>query len=93
MILTMIEPVICRTIRGPSGLSAAAMVAISAPHRATRGKVVALDPFGVLAKRGVKVPVVGFNPMAALDPNDPLFVDDAMALAEALFLTNYPTAR
>jgi len=60
------------------------LAAISAPHRATRGKVVALDPFGVLAKRGVKVPVVGFNPMAALDPNDPLFVDDAMALAEAL---------
>src|SRR5271168_3056157 len=53
----------------------------TAAHRATRGNVVALDPFGVLAKRGVKVPVVGFNPMQALDPDAESFVDDTMVLA------------
>jgi type IV secretion system protein VirD4 len=60
------------------------LAAITAPHRATKGKVVALDPFGVLAERGVKVPCVGFNPMQRLDPKSDTFVDDAIGLAEAL---------
>ena len=57
----------------------------TAPHRAAKGgKVLALDPFGVLAERGSKIPSVGFNPMRRLDPASDNFVDDAMGLAEAL---------
>jgi len=61
------------------------LAAITAPHRAAKGgAVVALDPFGVLPSRGVKIPSVGFNPMSGLDPASDEFVDDAMNLAEAL---------
>lgn len=61
------------------------LAAITAPHRAAKGgRVVALDPFGVLPTRGVNVPSVGFNPMRRLDPASDDFVDDAMGLAEAL---------
>src|SRR5271156_1726816 len=55
------------------------LAAYTAAHRATKGgKVVALDPFGVLPGRGVKIPSVGFNPMRRLDPASDNFVDDAM---------------
>jgi len=59
--------------------------AVTAAHRAAKGgQVVALDPFGVLAERGINVPCVGFNPMLGLDPQSDNFVDDTMQLAEAL---------
>jgi type IV secretion system protein VirD4 len=58
---------------------------ITAPHRAAKGsRVVALDPFGTLAARKIRIPVAGFNPMAALNPASDDFVDDAMGIAEAL---------
>jgi type IV secretion system protein VirD4 len=61
------------------------LAAISAPHRAAKGgTVVALDPFGVLPRRGVNIPTIGFNPLRRLDPASDDFVDDAMSLAEAL---------
>lgn len=61
------------------------LAAISAPHRTAKGgKTAALDPFGVLLARGVKIPSVGFNPMQRLDPASDDFVDDTMSLAEAL---------
>lgn len=61
------------------------LAANTARHRtATGGQVVALDPFGVLPSRGVRVTSVGFNPMRRLDPASDDFVDDAMSLAEAL---------
>jgi type IV secretion system protein VirD4 len=61
------------------------LAAITAPHRAAKeGHVVALDPFGVLPKRGVRIQSVGFNPMVRLDPASDDFVDDAMGVAEAL---------
>ncbi len=61
------------------------LAAETASHRAERGsKIVALDPFGELARRGVTIPCVGFNPMLRLDKSDGDFVDDAMGLAESL---------
>lgn len=61
------------------------LAAFTAAHRAAKGgKVLALDPFGILASKNVKVPVVGFNPMQTLNPDDENFVDDAMMLAEAM---------
>lgn len=61
------------------------LAANTALHRATHGgEVIALDPFGVLPERGLKMESVGFNPMLRLDPQSDDFVDDAMGLAEAL---------
>jgi type IV secretion system protein VirD4 len=65
------------------------LAAITAQHRAGKGgRVVALDPFDVLSGRGVNVPRVGFNPLAALNPASENFVDDAMVIAEALVQVN-----
>lgn len=61
------------------------LAATTAAHRTSKGcKVAALDPFGVLPRRGVAIPSVGFNPMLLLNPRSDDFVDDAMGLAEAL---------
>jgi type IV secretion system protein VirD4 len=61
------------------------LAAITAPQRSAKGSnVLALDPFGVLAKRRANIPTVGFNPLATLDPQSDDFVDDAMTVAEAL---------
>jgi type IV secretion system protein VirD4 len=69
------------------------LAAVSAGHRAAKGsKVVTLDPFGILPARGVTLPRVGFNPLSALDPTAESFVDDAMAIAEALIQVN-PNAK
>ena len=58
---------------------------LTAGHRAAKGsKISALDPFGVLHRRGVNIPVLGFNPVRSLDPASEDFVDDAMTVAEAL---------
>lgn len=52
----------------------------TAAHRAERGhKIITLDPFGVAG-----LPSCGFNPLAALDPLSPEFVDEATGLAEAM---------
>ncbi len=65
------------------------LAAITAAHRAAKGgTAIALDPFGVLPNRGVKIQSVGFNPMLRLDPDSDDFVDDAMGLAEALVQVN-----
>ncbi len=64
---------------------------------AQRGhKVVVIDPFGVVeanyprlfAKHSDLLKSHGFNPLAALDPANPYFVDDAKALAVALIKTD-----
>jgi type IV secretion system protein VirD4 len=61
------------------------IAALTHEHRTRIGsKVVALDPFGVLAERGVNIPTVGFNPMLMLDPRHRDFSDDAMVIAESL---------
>src|ERR1700730_10430326 len=59
-------------------------------------KVVVIDPFGVVeanyphlfAKHSDLLKSHGFNPLAALDPKNPYFVDDAKALAVALIKTD-----
>ncbi len=61
------------------------LAALTAPHRLAKGGLVAaLDPFDELQKRGLSIPVIGFNPMIQLNPKSDDFVDDAMGLAEAL---------
>jgi len=55
------------------------LTAITADYRRKLGKVVVLNPFDVLELGGV-----GFNPLAALDPDDATFVDDATGIGEAL---------
>ena len=59
-------------------------------------KVLVIDPFGVVetnyprlfAKHSHLLKSHGFNPLAALDPEDPSFIDDAKALAVALIRTD-----
>jgi|HubBroStandDraft_2_1064218.scaffolds.fasta_scaffold03192_7 type IV secretion system protein VirD4 len=55
------------------------LAAVTADYRRTIGDVVMLNPFGVLGLGSE-----GFNPLAALDPQSPVFYDDAAALGEAL---------
>ena len=62
------------------------LAAVSAPYRRTIGKVVILNPFGVLTDyRGYDdMAGVGFNPLAALDPYSADFSKDVSLLAEAM---------
>lgn len=55
------------------------LTAITADYRRQLGEVVILNPFDAL-----NLGSAGFNPLAALDPAAPTFVDDAAGLAEAL---------
>ena len=55
------------------------LAAITADYRRSIGEVVILNPFDVLGLGSD-----GFNPLALLDPDSPLFYDDAAALGEAL---------
>jgi type IV secretion system protein VirD4 len=59
--------------------------AVTHERAAQFSKVEAVDPFGELKRKGVKgVKVVGFNPLAALDPNSVSFGGDVASLAEAI---------
>jgi type IV secretion system protein VirD4 len=68
------------------------LCAHTAPHRAKHGAVVVIDPFGVMPATYPALVKAhpwlgesyGLNPMAALDPAAPRFVDDCRLLAEAL---------
>ena len=55
------------------------LTAITAGWREEVSEVVVLNPFGLHDLGGA-----GFNPLAALDPESPTFVDDATGLGEAL---------
>ena len=55
------------------------LTAITARFRRQHSDVVIINPFGVLG-----IPGCGFNPLAALDPKSPHFLDDAAGLGEAL---------
>ncbi|HUB95866.1 MAG TPA: type IV secretory system conjugative DNA transfer family protein [Stellaceae bacterium] len=55
------------------------LASVTADYRRTVGDVVILNPFDVLGLGSA-----GFNPLAALDPAAPSFVDDAAGLGEAL---------
>jgi len=62
------------------------LAAVTAEHRRTLGRVVILNPFGVLADRPryEDLKGSGFNPLAALDPDLPSFNSQAAALADAM---------
>lgn len=62
------------------------LAAVSAPYRRTVGRVVILNPFGVLTEyQGYDDMMgVGFNPLAALNPYSPDFSKDVSLLAEAM---------
>ena len=62
------------------------LAAVSAPFRRSVGRVVMLNPFGVLTDRqGFEdMESVGFNPLAALDPSSRDFNVQASLLAEAM---------
>ncbi|HQT46943.1 MAG TPA: type IV secretory system conjugative DNA transfer family protein [Acidocella sp.] len=58
--------------------------AITARKRATFGRVVILNPFGVLASELPHLKSDGFNPLPSLDLQADFFPDDATGMAEAL---------
>ena len=58
--------------------------AITARKRATMGRVVILNPFGVLTDTLPHLKSDGFNPLPSLDPTADFFPDDATGIAEAL---------
>lgn len=62
------------------------LAATTAPFRRRLGKVVILNPFGVLTDQAGYGDLCsdGFNPLASLDPDDPSFNADAALLADAL---------
>ena len=63
------------------------MAAVTAPVRAKYGRVVILNPFGVLCDLQGYADYMtgcGFNPLCALEPSSPDFNKDAGLLAEAL---------
>ncbi len=66
------------------------LAAITAPYRRELGRVVILNPFGVLANRyGYgDLRSAGFNPLASLDPSSSEFNVQAGLLAEALITVN-----
>lgn len=62
------------------------LAAVTAPFRRKLGRVVILNPFGVLTERAGYEDLAseGFNPLAALDPAADNFNSEAAALADAL---------
>jgi type IV secretion system protein VirD4 len=62
------------------------LAAVTAPFRRELGRVVILNPFGVLTdRRGYgHLKSEGFNPLAAIDPDSPSFNSQAAGLADAL---------
>ena len=62
------------------------LAAVTAPFRRQLGRVVIINPFGVLTDHpGYEdLRSTGYNPLAALDPNAPSFNVQASLLAEAL---------
>jgi type IV secretion system protein VirD4 len=62
------------------------LAAVTAPHRRTLGRVVIINPFGVLTDfDGYEdLTSCGFNPLATLDPAAPDFNTRAAMLADAL---------
>ena len=62
------------------------LAAVTAPYRRTLGRVVILNPFGVLTNhRGYgDLKSSGYNPLATLDPTAPSFNVQASLLADAM---------
>lgn len=71
------------------------LAAVTAPWRGkpksqggAGNRIVILNPFGVLTDYYEDLEGVGFNPLAALDPNSDDFEEDAALLAEAMISVN-----
>ena len=60
------------------------LAATTAQHRAKFGRVVVLNPFGVLVDRLPFMRSNGYNPLSVLDHTSPNFVDNAKALARGI---------
>lgn len=62
------------------------LAAVTAPFRRTLGRVVILNPFGVLTDLPgyADLKSVGYNPLAALDPSLPSFNVEASLLADGM---------
>jgi type IV secretion system protein VirD4 len=62
------------------------LAAVTAPHRRKLGRVVILNPFGVLTDIPGYDDLVseGFNPLARLDPSSDSFITEAAQLADAM---------
>ena len=58
--------------------------AITARKRAEFGTVKIINPFNVLADQRPHLRSTGFNPLAALDPDDDNFADDCAGIGQAL---------
>lgn len=58
--------------------------AITARKRAQFGRVLIINPFNVLSENLPHLRSQGFNPLAALDPEDDNFTDDCVGIGQAL---------
>jgi type IV secretion system protein VirD4 len=58
--------------------------AITARKRAQFGRVLIINPFNVLSENLPHLKSQGFNPLAALDPEDDNFTDDCVGIGQAL---------
>jgi type IV secretion system protein VirD4 len=58
--------------------------AITARKRAQFGRVLIINPFNVLSEKLPHLKSQGFNPLAALDPEDDNFTDDCVGIGQAL---------
>lgn len=76
------NPKASRLIIDPKG----ELCAVTHAKAAQFSEVVAIDPFGTLKKNGVKgVKVVGFNPLAVLDPTSVSFGGDVDSVTDGVF--------
>lgn len=66
----------------PKGQNAA----ITAAWRRTVSDVLVLNPFNILTDIYPDLKSAGFNPLAHLDPDDPLFYDHAAGIGEAMIV-------
>jgi type IV secretory pathway TraG/TraD family ATPase VirD4 len=60
------------------------LAAITEKHRATFGKTIVLNPFGVLTDTRPRLESVGWNPLLQLDTQSRDFAGDALCIADAI---------
>jgi type IV secretion system protein VirD4 len=60
------------------------LAAITAQQRASLGRVIVLNPFGVFADKLPHLKSAGWNPLLQLDPASPDFAGDAVSVGDAL---------
>ena len=60
------------------------LAAITAAHRDKFGRVIVLNPFGLLIDKRPHLTSIGWNPLLQLDPESDDFSGDAMCIADAI---------